>query len=66
MIKRLELKGTPREIGRKTRARRGKRNSIQSETTKSCLFGYHRIRAWTEARERALVHLKAIEVYHSI
>lgn len=62
MIKRLELKGTPREIG-ETHGREGAKQIQQSlQTYERLFYGYHKI-SWKEARERALVHLKAIESY---
>lgn len=64
MIKRLELKGTPREIGEEHGRAGVKEIQNSLETYEKLFFGYHRI-SWKEARERALVHLKAIEAYDS-
>ncbi|MBM7715704.1 C45 family peptidase [Siminovitchia sp. FSL H7-0308] len=62
MIKQLDLEGTPREIGEK-HGREGKEQiQISLGTYEKLFYGYHRI-GWKEARERALVHLKAIEDY---
>ncbi|MDQ0337808.1 isopenicillin-N N-acyltransferase-like protein [Caldalkalibacillus uzonensis] len=62
MIKRLELKGTPREIGEK-HGREGAKQIQQSlQTYEKLFYGYHRI-SWQEARARALAHLAAIEKY---
>jgi isopenicillin-N N-acyltransferase-like protein len=62
MIKQLELEGTPKEIGEQ-HGREGKKQILVSlDTYEKLFYGYHRI-DWKEARERALVHLKAIEKY---
>lgn len=62
MIKRLDLRGTPRAIG-ETHGREGKKHiQVSLETYEKLFYGYHRI-DWREARERALVHLPAIEKY---
>lgn len=62
MMKRLELKGTPREIGEMHGREGAKEVQISLETYEKLFYGYHKI-TWKEARERALVHLKAIEAY---
>lgn len=62
MIKQLDLEGTPREIGEK-HGREGKGQiQVSLETYEKLFYGYHQI-DWKEARNRALVHLKAIEAY---
>lgn len=62
MIKQLDLEGTPGEIGEK-HGREGKEQiQISLSTYEKLFYGYHQIN-WKEARERALVHLKAIENY---
>lgn len=62
MIKRLILHGSAKEIG-KQHGEQGKEEVIQSLETYEKLFqGYQHI-SWSEAKERALAHLKAIEAY---
>ncbi|MDV2684088.1 C45 family peptidase [Alkalihalophilus lindianensis] len=62
MIKKLVLKGSPREIGR-IHGSEGKDEVFRSlETYKKLFLGFKGIN-WTEAKELALVHLKAIEEY---
>lgn len=62
MIKRLELRGASKEIG-KAHGSEGKEQVFQSlETYEKLFHGYQGI-SWKEARERALPHLKAIESY---
>ncbi len=62
MIKKLVLKGSPREIGY-AHGSQGKREVHRSLETYEKLFrGYQQI-SWAEAKERALPHLTAIEKY---
>lgn len=62
MIKELHLEGTPREIG-ETHGREGKQQiQVSLDTYEKLFYGYHQI-GWKEARERALVHIDAIEKY---
>ncbi len=64
MIKQLILEGTPREIGEQ-HGREGKEQiQVSLGTYEKLFYGYHQI-SWKEARNRALVHLKAIEKYDS-
>ncbi|PTX53704.1 isopenicillin-N N-acyltransferase-like protein [Melghirimyces profundicolus] len=61
-MKSLQLSGTAKEIGRQ-HGRFGKDEIMHSLATYEKLFhGYQKIR-WKEVRERALLHLKAIERY---
>ncbi|SEA23816.1 isopenicillin-N N-acyltransferase like protein [Thalassobacillus cyri] len=62
MIKRLELKGTPRELGRQ-HGKKGKQEVLKSLETYEKLFqGYKQI-SWEEAKDIAHEHLYAIEKY---
>src|SRR5699024_5407831 len=62
MIKKLKLQGSAKEIGYE-HGFQGKKEVLQSLKTYEKLFhGYQHI-DWSEARERALVHLNAIEKY---
>lgn len=63
MVKKLVLRGSPREIGR-THGADGKKEVHQSlETYEKLFHGYKGIN-WPEAKEAGLVHLKAIENYN--
>ncbi|MGM0852733.1 MAG: C45 family autoproteolytic acyltransferase/hydrolase [Bacillota bacterium] len=62
MIKRLELQGSPREIGRK-HGQEGKTEVLRSlDTYEKLFYGYKRIN-WEEAKGIAIQHLAAIEQY---
>ncbi|WP_052361695.1 C45 family peptidase [Geomicrobium sp. JCM 19038] len=60
MIKRLTLAGSAREIGKK-HGELGKEQVFQSLDLYERLFHEYQNITWQEARERALVHVKAIE-----
>jgi isopenicillin-N N-acyltransferase like protein len=61
-MKKLELQGTPKEIG-KLHGSLGKKEVHHSlETYEKLFFGYKQI-SWKEAKELALHHLHAIEKY---
>ncbi|MCH1625779.1 C45 family peptidase [Fredinandcohnia sp. SECRCQ15] len=63
MIKKLQLTGSPRQIG-EMHGSQGKEEVIQSlETYESLFYGYSQIN-WKDAREIALEHLPAIESYN--
>lgn len=62
MIKKLTLQGSAKEIGY-IHGSDGKHQVIQSlETYEKLFHGYRQI-SWSEAKERGLEHLNAIEVY---
>ncbi|ASN07414.1 hypothetical protein CFK40_14920 [Virgibacillus necropolis] len=63
MIKKLKLRGSAREIGYE-HGSQGKHEVIQSlETYEKLFYGYKNI-SWSEAKEHALSHMKAIEKYN--
>lgn len=62
LIKKLVLKGSPKEIGLK-HGSEGKEQIMHSlETYEKLFYGYQK-KSWKEARELALNHLEAIEKY---
>lgn len=62
MIKKLQLKGKPREIG-EAHGREGKEQVMQSLETYESLFSEYRDIPWKKAQELALRHVDAIEKY---
>ncbi|MEH7223584.1 C45 family peptidase [Bacillus sp. JJ1566] len=63
MIKKLQLSGTPKEIGEK-HGSEGKNEVHQSlDTYESLFYGYSKI-SWEQAIQIALEHLPAIEAYN--